>query len=89
MLAFMHHITPIHIDLDVFVKSLKNIAKSGVIEWISPEEEMLKKELKKEKYRHKRYDWNYFVSLIKEDFEILETVDVHNGYRKLCLLGPK
>lgn len=89
MLAVMHHITPIHIDLDVFVKSLKDIAKSGVIEWISPDEEMLKKELKKAKYRHKRYDWNYFVELIKEDFEILETMDVHNGYRKLCLLGPK
>ena len=89
MLAVMHHLTPIHIDLNVFVKSLKDIAKSGVIEWISPDEEMLKKELKKEKYRHKRYDWNYFVGLIKEDFEILETMDVHNGYRKLCLLGLK
>ena len=89
MLAFMHHITPIHVDLDVFVKSLKNVAKSGVIEWISPDEEMLKKELKKGKYRHKRYDWNYFIELIQEDFEILETMDVHNGYRKLCLLGPK
>lgn len=89
-LAVMHHITvPTHISLSQFVRSLKLIASSGVIEWISPEEDMNKRALIKENHRHKNYNWNNFVSLIEKDFKIIDTTDLHSGYRRLCLLGPK
>lgn len=89
-LAVMHHITvPTHISLSQFVKSLKLIANSGIIEWISPEEEMNKKALVKENHRHKNYNWNNFVNLINKDFQIMDTMDLHSGHRTLCLLGPK
>ena len=89
-LAVMHHITvPTHISLSQFVKSLKLIAGSGIIEWISPEEEMNKRALVKENHRYKNYNWNNFVNLIERDFEIIDTIDLHSGHRTLCLLGPK
>jgi hypothetical protein len=89
-LAVMHHITvPTHISLQKFIKSLKNIAPGGVIEWVSPEEEMSKKELTKTKHRNKDYNWDNFISLVNEDFQVIDILNLHSEHRTLCLLGPK
>jgi hypothetical protein len=90
VLAVMHHLTiPANISFEQFVVLLKKLGSGGVVEWISPDEDMSKEELSKPKNRHKIYDWDQFLSLVTVHFELIDSLTLHGGSRILCLLGEK
>ncbi|MDR1366181.1 MAG: hypothetical protein LBJ03_03840 [Holosporales bacterium] len=86
-LALVHHICIANnVPLDYFVQLLKSLASSGVLEWISKEDPMVKALLRNRDDVFQDYSWENFKSVVQKYFKILKTQDINNGTRTLCLL---
>lgn len=89
-LAVVHHICiGSNVPLDYFVSLLKKIANSGVVEWVDSKDIMVSFMLRNRKNIFSNYTWEKFKTNIEKHFTVLKIVDLHNGSRKLCFLGPK
>ncbi|MDR1031772.1 MAG: hypothetical protein LBL30_01450 [Holosporales bacterium] len=86
-LALVHHICiASNVPLDYFVRLLSSLASSGVLEWVSKEDPMVKVLLRNRDDVFQDYTWENFKSAVQKYFKILKTQDINNGTRTLCLL---
>lgn len=92
-LAVMHHLTILNrVGVQELCCFVKSIAPKGIIEWVSPDEEMVKGGLEsilKETKKVASYNWISFEREISKYFRIDEIITLHNGSRKLCILDFK
>jgi hypothetical protein len=86
-LALVHHICIANnVPLDCFVRLLSSLASSGVLEWVSKEDPMVKVLLRNRDDVFQDYTWDNFKNAVQKYFKILKTQDINDGTRTLCLL---
>ena len=86
----MHHICiGGNVPLRQFVELLADIAESGVVEWVDKADVMVQRLLRNRKDVFDDYRWATFRSLLEERFVLAQTLEAHDGNRRLCLVLPK
>ena len=88
-LALVHHICiGGNVPLDKFVALLADIAPSGVVEWVAREDSMVQRMLRNRIDVFDDYTWDNFQSALRKNFVLVDTLETHEGNRKLCHLAP-
>jgi hypothetical protein len=89
-LALVHHLAiGGNVPLPQIVEVLRRIAPTGVVEWVDKRDAMVQRMLRNRTDVFGEYRWEVFRSELEERFEIVRTVDTHDGARRLCQLAPK
>jgi SAM-dependent methyltransferase len=86
-LALIHHICIVNnVPLEFFIKQLKSLASSGVLEWISKDDPMVQVLLRNRDDVFIDYTWENFEAVVSKHFKIIKIQDTNNGTRTLCML---
>ncbi len=89
-LALVHHLAiGGNVPLPRVVETLHRIAPSGVVEWVDKQDAMVQRMLRNRTDVFEDYTWDVFRSELERRFNIVKTVETHNGARRLCLLEPR
>lgn len=89
-LALVHHLAiGGNVPLSNIVDVLFRIAPSGVVEWVDKSDAMVQRMLRNRTDVFGDYTWESFRRELERRFTIVETVDTHDGARRLCLLEPR
>jgi hypothetical protein len=89
-LALVHHLAiGGNVPLPRVVETLHRIAPSGVVEWVDKQDAMVQRMLRNRTDVFEDYTWEKFQQELGRRFNIVKTVETHNGARRLCLLEPR
>jgi len=89
-LALIHHLRISGgIPVSEILEALNMIAPAGVLEWVSPEDPMVKELNAFRRLDLHDLEWNSFRQLVEQRFQLVEQTDVNQGLRKLLFLVPK
>ncbi|MBT6537426.1 MAG: class I SAM-dependent methyltransferase [Rhodospirillaceae bacterium] len=89
-LALVHHLAiGGNVPLPRVVETLHRIAPSGVVEWVDKQDAMVQRMLRNRTDVFEDYTWDVFRLELERRFNIVKTVETHNGARRLCLLEPR
>ena len=89
-LALVHHLAiGGNVPLPRVVETLHRIAPSGVVEWVDKQDTMVQRMLRNRTDVFADYTWDVFRTEIERRFNIVKTVETHDGARRLCLLEPR
>jgi len=89
-LALVHHLAiGGNVPLSNVVDVLFRIAPGGVVEWVDKSDAMVQRMLRNRTDVFGDYTWESFRRELERRFTIVETVDTHDGTRRLCLLEPR
>ena len=89
-LALVHHVAISgNVPLPAFVAVLAKMAPAGVVEWIDKSDPMIQTMLRNRKDVFDRYGWDDFQEALAARFEILRTVEIGDGRRRLCLVRAR
>jgi len=89
-LALVHHLAiGGNVPLPRVVETLHRIAPSGVVEWVDKQDAMVQRMLRNRTDVFADYTWDVFRTELERRFNIVKTVETHDGARRLCLLEPR
>lgn len=89
-LAIVHHICITNnVPIERFVQQLAAISDKGIVEWVEKEDEMVQVLLKNRKDIFSEYSWENFKKSLERHFAIKKVLDIKNGKRRLCVVGPR
>lgn len=86
-LALMHHLCiTSNVPLEYLISLLRDIAPSGVLEWMDKKDPMVQFLLRNRDDIFPEYNWEKFSSIVPKYFSLADVVPVNGGTRRLCLL---